>query len=402
MTSSKIRPNNKQRWAVSTAAAVLVALAVWWLSFACSDDGYSEGGTQQAQHAGQLAKAAPQAQRMPDARARPSAPQESSTADADVVIQAVSVDKTSVCRGEEAVVDVRAVAGDGASEYLSYGVLGRGDLVGPRFSLQPHKSIAAGEMRVFARGRNGTTVLAPVPPLTVRDCDAPSSLRVKLERRAHAQDRAWLTAEVWAPSKEEDGVRDIVEYRWDFGDGKHAVTREPSVEHSYEGRAQDVLYSYFFVTVTARDALGEVARGTRSLRFVNLGFLPEATEGVVTLFSGGVADPKGDNWLYHGASQPVTLERVAVVDHAPDAEEEAPAWSDPGAVLGFTEILPGESKNLRSLAHLMPKDPATQRTLKIQGRTADGKRAEGAIILLADIDPPPASLATEAHNTQPE
>jgi len=314
-------------------------------------------------------------------------------ADVGVVIDEVTVDKQEVCRGEEAIVSVRARAIDGGKEFLSIGVVGQPELIGPRFPLRLQESFGDHEMRVFARGKNGTATTAAVPPIVVKDCDLPVTVGIDYRRDAAAPDRAWLTARV--ETSADAPAFKAARYLWDFGDGRTEVTTTPQVEHGYEGRLQDVAYSYFFVTVTAQDASGREVLGSRALRFVNLGFGTFAREKRVTIFAGVKENAGGGEkiWLYHGAPAAVRLDEVVVTDTILDSNSNetviARHTHDPASLLGFRELPPGSSLDVADLRHLRPTTPDVARVLEISGHTQDGKPASGAFNLLA-FQPAPA------------
>jgi len=315
----------------------------------------------------------------------------------------VAVDKREVCRGEEAIVSIRARATDGAAEYLNFGVMGHPDMAGPRFPLHLTKSLEDGEMRVFARGKAGEVTLAAIPSIQVKDCDTPLAVTIGYQRKAAMMDRAWLTASVaLGGNAPNDAPFEPVAYVWDFGDGKKETTTSADVEHSYEGRLQSTSYSYFFVTVSARDAAGREARGSRSLRFVNLGFGALERDHQVMLFTGVHESATGDEriWLYHGHSRSVRLDRVIVKDVVRDAagHESVSAMQTHSAqsLLGFSDVPAGESRVLRDLKGLRPSDPNTERVVEVSGTTENGTTVRGAFNLL----PPKTALAESRDRAQ--
>lgn len=322
---------------------------------------------------------------------------------AGVTIDQVEVDKREICRGEEAIVTIRARATDGAAEYLNFGVMEQPELVGPRFPLHLKKSLESGQMRVFARGKAGEVTVAEIPPIVVKDCDTPVAVTIGHTRSAAMMDRVWLTALVALGDKAtNDSPFEPIAYVWDFGDGKTETTVSAAVEHSYEGRLQSTAYAYFFVTVTARDAAGRQVRGSRSLRFVNLGFGALTRDREVMLFSGVRESPAGDEsiWLYHGHSRSVRLEQVTVKDVVRDAagNESVRAMQTHAAqsLLGFADIPAGESRVTRDLKGLRPTDTNMERVVEISGTTENGQTARGAFNLL----PPKTALAASPDEAQ--
>jgi hypothetical protein len=252
-------------------------------------------------------------------------------------------------------------------------------------------------MKVYARGKDGSAVLAEVPPITVKDCELPFTLSVGYARNVNMPDRAWLSATVSTAQGSKESPFEPVAYSWDFGDGTTRETSKPEVEHSYEGRLQDTAYAYFLVSVKARDAQGRLARGSRSLRFVNIGFDP--TGGSVNVFAAIDTSAPGEESisLYHGSELPVVIRRVAVSERASEGGTQAdapPRDYDVAKLLGFSEIPPGESLRVRSLAELRPRDANTVRVLQLEGESADGTPATGAFTLIAQSQAP----STEVDN----
>jgi hypothetical protein len=310
----------------------------------------------------------------------------------DVVIESVRVDKTEVCRGEQVIVTTEARADDEPARFLNFGVLGEPDLVGPRVVLTLDHPLAEGDKLVYARAKSGTMAVAKVPAVGVKDCEEPVTVAVGYARKSQLPDRAWLSAELLGPEGEEEQSFEPVSYSWDFGDGQTLETSSPEVEHSYEARLQDSAYSYFFVSVRAKDAQGREVAGARSLRFVNMGFDP--TDSKVTVFAAIDQKPNAGEIisLYHGDAQPVSFHRATIRDEITSAEGEvvttAPKEHDPATLLGFTELAPGESRKLGSLAALLPSEPGVFRVVRVEGERADGTPAVAEFDLVAATTPP--------------
>lgn len=137
--------------------------------------------------------------------------------------------------------------------------------------------IGYGSMQVFVRGKMGTAAEADIPPVRVKDCPPKAIATIEIGRDGTMMDRAWLTASVTSAGGEPFKTVE--------------KTATPTVEHSYEGRPQNRLESYFFVKLEA------------SRMFT--AFRPAPTE----------ADPIAEQrWLYHGAPHTVVIDRVTVKD----------------------------------------------------------------------------------------
>jgi hypothetical protein len=300
---------------------------------------------------------------------------------ADVFIEGVDVDKTKVCRGEDVTVTVRVRTQAGAEPYLRCGVARRSDLVGCKFTIRPAQSIAADDMEVFAFAKNVVIATAFVPPVAVDDCAEPHQLTFKVEKRFDAHDRGRFEAAIASTVSEPFAP---VSFHWDFGDGHVETTSGPTVEHSYEHRLQTRATSYFMVKVTARSASGSELAATRSIELSNLGFLHFVQKGRVVVFSGVADDPAGGEriWLYHGAPSSVFLDKVVVKTWKAGAKPQLLAEYDARSFLGFTELRPGESRELWSLERHQPSDPNTTHLVEVRGRSDGARVADGAFTLL--------------------
>jgi hypothetical protein len=314
------------------------------------------------------------------------------------IVDAIEVAKREVCRGEENLVTVRAHAPDGADEYLTYGVLGEPDLYGPRIPFVAGRSKNA-PMQIYIRGKRGASTVADVPQVVQKDCDAPPRVEIRVHREASIPDRAWLMARITDPA----ALSGAVEYEWVFGFGHRQTTVTTEVEHSYEERRQTTHYSYFVVTVIAR-AGGRNVTGSRSVRFINFGFTPLVRDDHVTVFA--AIDTRSDTsttmrgWLYHGHPSAVHLTRIKVTTEGRGkGEVEEPAVEqDAAALLGVSELPPGESQVMVDLAPLRPSAPGTTRTFQFTGRSADGKAVGGSFVLVA----PTGAVALGSPEEKPD
>jgi hypothetical protein len=99
----------------------------------------------------------------------------------------------------------------------------------------------------------------------VADCDAPGRLAVDAQVTGAANEVFHLTVDP-------RGL-DVVGYDWDFGDGTREQGSRATVTHSYATRPQDRRYSYFLVTVTARDRRGVSVSRSTTLELANPRYL---------------------------------------------------------------------------------------------------------------------------------
>lgn len=338
------------------------------------------------------------------AAATPATPASVTKLEDDIEIESVAVDKSEICKGEEVIVRVKAKSLDGEDEDLTYGVNGQPRLVGPTFTLRPEESIGIDWMKVFVRGRRGTLKLQSVPPVLVKDCLAPAQLHIEQLREADRQDQALLHAEITVP----EGKRAFqpVSFDWDFGDGTRLQTSEASVVHSYEGRLQTSNHSYFLVSVTARDAQGQTTRGSRSLRFVNLGYRSWRNDKRVVVYAGfgaGATPGSEQTWLYHGAPVSVTLDSVTVSDvvtnQAGEQQHENARVYSPIALLGFTELPAGKSLTTRDLGALRPTVPGATRVVELRGHGPGTVKADAAFVLRGPSLPEEPATETVAQDS---
>lgn len=304
--------------------------------------------------------------------------------DADVVIKAVEVDKTSICRGEDVEVRVQAHSSDGADEYLMYGVAQSPDLAGPVFAMQPTASLTRGEQQVIVVGFGGTA-MADIPAVEVRDCSVPFAYRIEQERSAAAPDRVVLSAQLRSFDTGDANELEPTSFSWDFGDGTQQVTSGPEVEHSYEGRLQGSPESYFPVKLRVQGKDGREHTTSRTLRFTNFGFTALKLHNRVQLLSSVVplADHNEKISLYHGAPFEVQLKSVSVLSESSvlGGEEEVESHTA-ASFLGRSTLRPGEQLVLPDLSRFRPAAGGT-RLIRIFGTGPDGQVAEGAVTLVA-------------------
>jgi hypothetical protein len=324
------------------------------------------------------------------ARTEPEAPVEPGTP----LIDEAVVEKTSVCRGEENHVRVKAHTSDGTDAYLYTSMIDPANgaiLRGTRIPFRQYGT-SDEELLIRVEGRNTIRGVA-LPPVEVRDCVEPKQVILTFSRTFAVPDRARFHVKLIESPPVRAGVpfEPFVpaSYEWDFGDGQTAKTSGPEIEHSYEGRLQNVMQSSFVATVTLRDAKGQEARGSCAVAFTNPGFVPLVSEGRVAIGIGVKPLDSGREtiWLYHGYQQPVRLDRVTLRETVrddrggPERETFSRDYA-PGEMLGFNELPAGESRTTRDLHDLAPTAPGAIRYVEVTGRTSDGKPARAEFTLL--------------------
>ena len=204
------------------------------------------------------------------------------------VIDSISVEKPSVCNGEENLVTVRAHTTNRTDANLHYVIDGQPGQSVPVTLWRSDDGPGKHVISVFGRGNVMTTV--PMPEYEVRDCVLPRVAVVTKGVRANtwaeydfhvsiATPRTWNRSKAgsWKPFEP-------ASYLWSFGDGESVATTAPTAQHSYEGRAQDTYYSYFLVSVEVHGKDGDVVEGRTSLALVNPAFEALQAKGVVALF----------------------------------------------------------------------------------------------------------------------
>lgn len=318
------------------------------------------------------------------------------------VIKRAAFEKSSVCRGEQNFLDVDAHTDNGTDAFLRVSFVdptsGRSVRGGSRIPVRFDQPLKA-DLQVMIEG-NGATTVALAAPFTLRDCAAPRQIDLRHTRSASALDRIHFqallpeaSAEPGAPATQSEASA----YEWDFGDGVKQTTRSSSVDHSYEGREQNVAESSFVVTVTAKTTQGDV-QGSLGLSFPNLGFGPLVFEQKVLLAVGYAPAPAGARtpdkvWLYHGYSKAVRIQHAVLTEvklepRHPQQEtlhREYPVET----VLESTVIEARQSINARDLSGLRPM-AGFLRHIELSGVTDDGLTVVGAIGLF----PEPVSTST--------
>lgn len=301
-------------------------------------------------------------------------------------IESIELDKREVCFGEENFANVRARDQSGSSDRLIVSFAHSREM-GFRLPFRIQRGAESRELRVIVNGPGGPPVSMALPAVRVKDCDeeAQATIEVALApRSAHA---FVLTAnvETGAPANRA-GSFEPVSYTWDFGDGTHVMTREPTVSHSYEGAPQKTRFSYFLINVKVSARDGRVASGSRSYGFPNFGFGAFVEEHRILLMSAGgleagdVAAPEKLR-LYHGYEHPVTIDRIRTKEtvRGESGEQIGPEYAG-GALLGVANIPPGTSATTLDLAALRPTAPGHVRELEILGHSGDVP-ARGKLVL---------------------
>ncbi|HEY3497074.1 MAG TPA: hypothetical protein VGK73_20385, partial [Polyangiaceae bacterium] len=365
------------------AILVLAGLLVWWLG-----------------------REAPEAARLP-ADARPDAPlprfplvtvlrepaETASTAPPakpalPPLIEAVEVEKQSVCEGEENLVSVRARSVDGTNGFLRYNIAGEeGPSVPLRRFLGEDGNAGVRYVRVF--GKDGVVASAPIPQYEVRPCRPEHVVQVQARLMPNSESEFEFYAELRANPQAKPFFP--LRFEWTFGDGSKQTTREPRALHSYEERAQESSYSYVLIQVEAVTEDGERLKGRRSLELQNAAYDDLERAGVVRLMTratprfpeldaNGVVTQRFR--VFHVHDRTVHLDRVVHSRHplgdgdVPASEELAPE------VLGISEIPPGEGVEVVLTLDTKRETNLFMHGYELFGTSEDDRAASGSISIL--------------------
>ena len=196
-----------------------------------------------------------------------------------------------------------------------------------------------------------------------------------------------------------------VSFSWTFGDGDAVTTLTPIVEHDYEGRAQDTLYSYYVVGVTIRGSKGETATGRMTLSLINPAFEALSQKGIVALLIS--LDPRFPELgpdgkvtqkvrIWHNQPGPVTIEHAMLTKYYRQAAgQTAPAEVPVASVLGTTTI-PAGKEGITTTVTLDPQaeEEVFTKTWDLKGVSAEGYPALGSFSVMVSPSKPGPDAGT--------
>jgi L,D-transpeptidase-like protein len=397
------RPPSRRRPAVALAALALVAIGLFVL--------LRGSGEAPARPAAQSASAPPEAPEAAAARAERAAPPASAPVarpGAPPVVDAVELEKTEVCSGEENLVTIRAHTPDGTDPFLHYAIgNGTGTRIPVRVFRNPDGSYELPEISVF--GRNNVVTRVPMPAFRVNDCEP--------LRAAHIQSRALPNApsefeffarvvDVGAKGKPDAPPFRPKRYLWSFGDGATETTEKPTVVHSYRARPQNALYAQLLVTVEVRAENDDKLVGRSSLQLLNASFEDFELKRIVSITA--VPEPRFPELskdgmlrqtfrLLHQRPTPVRITRVRAVRHS--SHEEAPP--ETAAVedgLGLTEIPPGEGTAVSLSLDTRREPDLFSITYQLEGVSPEGYAVRGSFSLMRPPPPPTKDSNTPVND----
>jgi len=352
------------------------------------------------------------AQPPPAPATAPSASASAAPADPPPVIDEIVLEKKEVCAGEENLVTVKSHTVNGTDAFLHTVIDGH---MGSSFPVtlwtdSSGRLQGAHTVQVFGRGNVQTSV--PLPTYTVKDCRVPFLVAITQRVRSNTTADFDFEAKLVAPRPPpmtDRQVRELneadaslpeppkpfkpVSFSWNFGDGETASAPVPTIEHNYEGRKQDTLYSYFLVEVTVRGAHGETATGRTTLPLMNSTFEALAMKGIVELQIS--LDPRFPSFgsdgvvrqnvkIWHTRPGPVTITQATVTSYYRNALGETPPSNvDAASVLHTTTIPPGKD----GITTTVTLDPESEpevfsKTWVLQGKSAEGYPAAGSFSVM--------------------
>jgi hypothetical protein len=390
MGSQERKDTRRRRGAAAVVALLALGLLGWLLLWPRPDPGSPPGETEVAPPAVELPPHLPVTLKpgfVPDSLRPPPDPP---------IIEEVVVEKEEVCDGEENLVTIRARAPDERDEpYLQYQVAGQ---PGPQAVVRYWKGAPPPVAQVVSRA--GVVSTAPVPDVRFKECAAPRIVLVSSRTMENTEAGMLFAARVRAGAPAEGAPSDPFEpvlYRWNFGDGETAETREPWVEHSYEWRTQDRLYTTYLVEVEVVSTKGEIERGRHVVEHFNAEYANLAWYGVVVprwAFTPrfAVLGPDGiarvSVLLWHNQPEPIQLTRIEITREVEGEGEPAaaPRTVAPREIFGSDRLPPkGLEVDLALDVGAEPRGLADH--YEVFGQTVDGLPAHVRFSLMRP-DPP--------------
>lgn len=228
----------------------------------------------------------------------------------------VHVDKPKICRGEEALISIRAEHDQGEELWLNP-VIGHESAWDVTFRPPgwPHEKVGTYAVPIsLVHPETGQRFDSRVY-IEVEDCVAPYELLVwktddPIEPEAFEFNARLFRRENWvSPSPildQADESRQLPpqahadHYVWDFGDGETTTTNQPLVYHKFpseKDRAPDESSGYYLVRVEAYDQQGKLLASTQnSVKFYNTYANLKHSNNVIQLKSllGTLAQPDGN------------------------------------------------------------------------------------------------------------
>jgi hypothetical protein len=364
---------------------VLSLLAAWglWPSrhYAPAQPAAAESITAQARSADAplftITQVAPEAARSEPVSAAP-------------VIDAIELEKTDVCEGEENLVTVKAHTTDGTDAFLHVVVLGQGSgsSVPVRGVLDKHGVAVFPEIRVF--GKDGVVTEAKLPPFRVHSCPARRNLIVSFQKMPNTLAGYRLYGSVVEHERNESERSNrprLVSYEWDFGDGERLDDSAPYAEHHFSRIDPNKRYSSFVVKLSATDERGEKLIGSTTLELENDAFEALRVKNVVQLFYsmepryavlGADGVVRQHFHVFHRYSQAIELTNLRLSWLGEDKTENLP----PQVLLGTDNIPPGPGIDFELAVSRSDHPKFYGLNVTLEGFSQDGHAASGLVSLM--------------------
>jgi len=384
--------------AVFLAAAILVLLAFLFLR---ADKTATEAGIAAPSQAA-LHQAAPRAVKLAAPAPAPSINSRRPSEPIAPIIDEIIVEKPEVCEGEENLITVKAHTVDGTDPYLHAAIGGgRGMSVPLKTYLrdgQPMRNVIS----VF--GKNNIATVVDVPPYVVKPCKPERVVNVLYRGLSNRIDEFEFFAKV---SESDKGNKPFNprRYLWDFGDGKTEETISAFTSHAYRhDEPQKGLYTMRLVKVEVFGEGEDSVIGRTSLQLFNeayehlkkfdvIALMSQGTPRFPTLDKDGWVRQKFEVWHYY--DQPVEIQKLVVIRQDTSGRRTAETEADLATTLNETEIPVAKSIDVELTLDTKRHSDVVALVYRLEGTSADGKRAVGEISVMV---PPPKPTA---QNSQP-
>jgi hypothetical protein len=394
-----------KRW-LAAVAVVVLGLAVWWWQRGGERPARATGATRAPVAVGGSVAAGASAgptSTVSDDELPPPRPVQPPGPPQPPIIDEILVEKRELCEGEESLVTVRAhTPGNADDDHLHYLV---GTQTGSRAVIVgSHRQTDEGApppRTVMVFGRDNVVTEAPLPAITVKDCQVPRRVHIHSRLMPNTADEIELHAQIIDVAA---GARmKPVKARWRFGDGAIGESAGPLTSHDYGARPQDTMYSHFLVEVEIEGDGGELVRGRTSLQLMNPSFEHRHYRGIVLLRAvmtprfpaldehGRVAQRVR---VWHDHTEPVTLTRVTRRGHRLDGSESDADRLAPGVVFGGASVI-AKGRGVEAALELDTRSDPDVFSVEyvLEGVTADGLPAQGGFSLMR-----PPERPTKAHS----
>lgn len=322
------------------------------------------------------------------------------------IIDEITVEKTSVCRGEDVQVTVRAHDPKGKDDKWLHYVIDAHPGASQPLPYWSDQNQMPRRIAVFGKN-NASVTYAEVPQVTIMDCTVAQMVQITHQLVTNTEDTFRFLARVVAKGTSEKF--EACSYEWDFGDGKSATTQDPWTEHGYLEREQDGLETAFQVRLRVLPCNGgSPIIGRSVVALTNVYAFEKESKHVSGLVV--VGDPRfperGDDGVVRQTAlvrtweaDPVHITKVTYTDTIPTNGPGVPTDPvdvSPASFLGTTTVT-------RDWIHVPLAYDTTQepnwamRRWDIEGKATDGTPVYGSFTLMAPpkLDPDKSPKVTD-------